>query len=284
MPSEPIELAHPKFDPESRGIQYWYQMFTPRQLLVAVTSVEVFQRLYKESDGERASEIRKEAFIYLAIAIDKVIDYNSKAAAWHSGREVMEHTFREHALVYKWAFAEMALVPSDSGADSASQQIIKCLKEPAKLSQVVISDLLSVDFDSNKRASIAFIERGESLRGAVERTLLKMPPLSGDPHAIDALELLAWMVANDILDVKVAVPCDLDRQPVRDDSIFHEKTGVIEDKTGDRLAFNGSINETEFGWTRNWESFNASRPGVTGHVSIAKKPASRSFGLLFFME
>jgi SNF2 family DNA or RNA helicase len=104
---------------------------------------------------------------------------------------------------------------------------------------------------------VASIERGESLRNAVERTLIKMPVLSGDPRTIDALELVAWMVANGFLDVKLAVPCDLDRKPVRDDSIFHEKTGIIEDKTGDRLAFNGSINETEFGWTRNWESFNA---------------------------
>ena len=78
-----------------------------------------------------------------------------------------------------------------------------------------------------------------------------------DPRTIDALELVAWMVANGFLDVKLAVPCDLDRKPIRDDSIFHEKTGIVEDKTGDRLAFNGSINETEFGWTRNWESFNA---------------------------
>ena len=104
---------------------------------------------------------------------------------------------------------------------------------------------------------VAAIERGESLRAAVERTLLKMPPLSADTRAIDSLELLAWMVANGFMDVRVAVPCDLDRRPVRDDSIFHEKTGIIEDKTGDRIAFNGSINETEFGWTRNWESFNA---------------------------
>ncbi|MBX5249964.1 DEAD/DEAH box helicase family protein [Rhizobium sp. NLR4b] len=106
-------------------------------------------------------------------------------------------------------------------------------------------------------ADIDAIKRGESLRDAVERTLIKMPILSGDPRTIDALELVAWMVANGFLEVKVAVPCDFDRKPIRDDSIFHEKTGIIEDKTGDRLAFNGSINETEFGWTRNWESFNA---------------------------
>ena len=104
---------------------------------------------------------------------------------------------------------------------------------------------------------IKAIERGESLRDAVEQTFIKMPALSADPRTIDALELVAWMVAKGFLDVKLAVPCDLDRRPIRDDSIFHEKTGLIEDKTGDRLAFNGSINETEFGWTRNWESFNA---------------------------
>jgi SNF2 family DNA or RNA helicase len=104
---------------------------------------------------------------------------------------------------------------------------------------------------------VAAIERGEALRDAVELTLSKMPVLSADPRTIDALELVAWMVANGFLDVKLAVPCDHDRRPIRDNSIFHEKTGIIEDKTGDRLAFNGSINETEYGWTRNWESFNA---------------------------
>ena len=104
---------------------------------------------------------------------------------------------------------------------------------------------------------VAAIQRGETLRDAVERTMIKTPILSADPQTIDALELIAWMVAKGLLEVKVAVPCDGDRRPIRDDSIFHEKTGIIEDKTGDRLAFNGSINETEFGWTRNWESFNA---------------------------
>ncbi|WP_076863823.1 helicase-related protein [Bradyrhizobium mercantei] len=104
---------------------------------------------------------------------------------------------------------------------------------------------------------VAAIERGEALRDAVEKSLIKMPILSADPRTIDALELVAWMVTNGFLDVRLAVPCDQDRRPIRDDSIFHEKTGIIEDKTGDRLAFNGSVNETEYGWTRNWESFNA---------------------------
>jgi len=41
-----------------------------------------------------------------------------------------------------------------------------------------------------------------------------------------------------------------------------------------------SINETEYGWTRNWEKLQRLLlPGMTGHVSDAEeKPASRSFG------
>lgn len=99
------------------------------------------------------------------------------------------------------------------------------------------------------------IERGESLRETVERRLLAMPEWAAEPRQIDALELLAWMIANDHLSVRLSVPCDLDRRPVAQDVIFHEKSGIVEDKTGDRIAFTGSINETLQGWTRNWESF-----------------------------
>ncbi|ATQ68860.1 MULTISPECIES: DEAD/DEAH box helicase [Methylosinus] len=104
-------------------------------------------------------------------------------------------------------------------------------------------------------AEVQAIERGESLRETVERRLLAMPEWSADPAQIDALELLAWMIANDHLAVRLSIPCDLDRRPIAQDVIFHEKSGVIEDKTGDRIAFAGSINETLQGWMRNWESF-----------------------------
>jgi superfamily II DNA or RNA helicase len=102
----------------------------------------------------------------------------------------------------------------------------------------------------------AAIQRGEELRATVQQHLLKMPLLTAEgQEEKDALELLSWMVAKGHLDVRVAIPCDDDRRPVSDNSIFHEKTGIIEDKTGDRIAFTGSVNESANGWTRNWESF-----------------------------
>ena len=61
----------------------------------------------------------------------------------------------------------------------------------------------------------------------------------------DHLELATWLVAQGIMDVKVAM---------RDPSIFHAKSGIVEDAEGNRVAFSGSLNETLFGWTTNWES------------------------------
>ena len=105
-------------------------------------------------------------------------------------------------------------------------------------------------------AEIEAIERGAKLRELVERHLADVPLAPPDQGAADALELLAWMVARGHLDVKVAVPCDAGRRPIPEDGIFHEKAGIVTDRAGDQLAWNGSLNETAAGWRRNWESIN----------------------------
>ena len=103
---------------------------------------------------------------------------------------------------------------------------------------------------------IEAIEKGEQLRDLVERHLTNLPLAPPDPASSDALELLAWMVARGHLDVKVAVPCDANSKPIPADGIFHEKAGIIEDRGGDKIAWNGSLNETAAGWRYNWESIN----------------------------
>ena len=104
-------------------------------------------------------------------------------------------------------------------------------------------------------AEVEAIEKGQSLKDTVAGRLLSMPVKGTTATENQALELLAWMVAKGYLEIKVAVPCDANRSPVASQAIFHEKAGVIEDKTGNKLAFAGSINETAHGWVHNWESF-----------------------------
>ena len=103
---------------------------------------------------------------------------------------------------------------------------------------------------------IEAIEKGEQLRDLVEQHLASLPLAPPDPASSGALELLAWMIARGHLDVKVAVPCDAHKKPIPTDGIFHEKAGIIEDRVGDRIAWNGSLNETAGGWQHNWESIN----------------------------
>lgn len=99
------------------------------------------------------------------------------------------------------------------------------------------------------------ILRGHDLRATVEQTLAQAPLEPPDQAAHDALELLAWMIQHHILDIQVALPCDAHQRPLGGTALFHEKAGIIEDRAGHRIAFNGGINETLQGWTRNWDSF-----------------------------
>ena len=106
---------------------------------------------------------------------------------------------------------------------------------------------------------IEAIEKGEALREQVEKHMADMPLVAPDADTEEALELLSWMVSRAFLEVKVAVPCDGEGKPVADNSLFHEKTGIIEDRGGDKIAWTGSLNETAAGWKRNWETINVYR-------------------------
>jgi putative DNA methylase len=113
------------------GIKRWTQFFSPRQLLCHGTSAEIFRELVQEesvkSDG--MNEIRRAAFGYLCIGLDKYLDYNSRCVTWHANREVMDHTFRQHAFPVKWSYAEMAGLVSGLGYDWVFRQVAKCIKE-----------------------------------------------------------------------------------------------------------------------------------------------------------
>ena len=64
----------------------------------------------------------------------------------------------------------------------------------------------------------------------------------------DTLSALAWMVADEILDFKLALP-----QNKLDQGDFHDKFGIFTDAEGNQISFNGSYNDSIQG-TRNYES------------------------------
>jgi putative DNA methylase len=134
VPSEEVESAHPKYDPRRWAMSRWRDFFSPRQLLVHGTSVEIYRELFEEERRKGPlSEATKAAFVYLALALDKLRDYNSRMTRWHVSREVMVNTFDRHDFSFKWSYAEMAPLISGLGYDWAIEQTKKCLEELIEL-------------------------------------------------------------------------------------------------------------------------------------------------------
>jgi hypothetical protein len=117
------------------------------------------------------------------------------------------------------------------------------------------------------------VERGEAAFGAaVEARLLEaLEMIEADPAdpARRRLEVLAWMVAQGTLEMRVVLPTGPDGRPLPAhlaQDYFHPKEGLFTDACGHQLAFSGSVNETEQAWVRNYEQFtvytswDASRP------------------------
>jgi superfamily II DNA or RNA helicase len=76
----------------------------------------------------------------------------------------------------------------------------------------------------------------------------------------DRLLVIAWMVREGYLDIKIATLND--DEVTNPFSHYHEKLGVLKDENNDMIAFSGSINETELAWTDNYESFDVFREWI----------------------
>ena len=91
------------------------------------------------------------------------------------------------------------------------------------------------------------------LRDALERTLEEL----GRDLAHDTLAALAWMIADGLLDFRIAIPTgELDGD-------FHDKFGVFRDEKNNAVAFHGSPNDSEKAF-RNYESISVYYSWVDG--------------------
>lgn len=141
VPSE----RFPEQTNDDRPIQYgmplWRDMFSPRQLLGHGIAVEVFRELLIEEERLGLSDAARAAFVYMALSLDKLRDYNSRMTRWHSKREVMVNTFDRHDFSFKWSYAEMEPLVPGLGFDWVIEQTAKCIKELIALLRPDVSGL-----------------------------------------------------------------------------------------------------------------------------------------------
>ena len=108
---------------------------------------------------------------------------------------------------------------------------------------------------------LSAIQQGFKLRDALlSRLDTELQPPENFAQ-LKHFEILSWLVANNYLDIKIAIPLkengipESSEQQLDPQHIFHEKVGIFSDINGDNLAFSGSNNESISGWAKNVESF-----------------------------
>ncbi|MCT0230966.1 DUF1156 domain-containing protein [Synechococcus sp. CS-1324] len=113
------------------GIKKWTQFFSGRQLLAHSINVELFRKVLHEEESAQGglADVTRAALGHLALALDKLLDYNGRCSTWISLREVIGHVFQRHDFAFIWQHAEMPHAVTGGGLRWAFDSSAKCQKE-----------------------------------------------------------------------------------------------------------------------------------------------------------
>jgi superfamily II DNA or RNA helicase len=135
----------------------------------------------------------------------------------------------------------------------AARGVLGLIKNGGKM-RVVVSPKLSRD-DLK-----VMLETSKDHEKYIEEIMEKELDQLEDKFVEDHLKALGWMLANDKLEIKVAIIYDddgniMNYEKIEEKGIFHQKIGILEDREDNIITFSGSVNETAMGWTENIEEF-----------------------------
>lgn len=123
-----------------------------------------------------------------------------------------------------------------------SKGISELAKNGGKI-QLVASPYLSDE-------DVEAIKSGYAMRDQVVKEAIRREMTEGKtPFEKARLNLLANLISDGVLDIKIAFTEDSDRM-----GMYHEKMGIITDTKGNRVAFAGSMNESATAMTLNYEA------------------------------
>lgn len=145
----------------------------------------------------------------------------------------------ENAVSYKRSvgfFSSSALVEISKG-------ICELAKKGGKIELVASPCLSSEDEEAIRKGY-------ESRAKIIENALLR--GLKAEPENFfekERLNLLANLIEAGVLNIKIAFT-----ENASCVGIYHEKLGLVEDPEGNKIAFSGSMNESENAFTKNYET------------------------------
>ncbi|MDI3339531.1 MAG: DUF1156 domain-containing protein [Sphaerobacter sp.] len=148
VPDEEVPPVSNDQRPRQYGMTRWRDLFSPRQLLALGTVVETLRELASEIERELPADQARAVRTYLAIVVDKLVDYNSRMSRLDVTRGAIKNTFDRHGFSFKWSHGEMAVVAAGKGLDWAVEQVVDAYKGIAKLAQPARLPLWGQDGES----------------------------------------------------------------------------------------------------------------------------------------
>ncbi len=167
----------------------------------------------------------------------------------------------QHATSYKRAvgfFSSSILVEISKG--------ISALVKNGGSIQLVASPYLSDD-------DIEAIRTGYALRDSIiKSSILRELKDPQTPFEKERLNMLANLIADNILDVKIAFTENESKM-----GMYHEKMGIISDGMGNKVAFSGSMNESATALNANYETIDVFCSWKSDHESERVKTKESAF-------
>lgn len=121
------------FSPPAFGMDHYDDLFTPRQLTALTTFSALVAEAQQKAEadavaagmaddhlplrngGQGARAYGEAVGVYLAFAVDKMVDYHSTICVWHTTRELVANAMRRQAIQMTWDFAECNPFCNSSG-------------------------------------------------------------------------------------------------------------------------------------------------------------------------
>ncbi len=130
--------------------------------------------------------------------------------------------------------------------------IVALSRNGGKIEIIASPQLSAEDMDA---IQLGYQKRDEIIKSVFSKDFLKEIESLDDVK----LQLLASLIANETLDIKIAVTESL--------GIYHDKLGILEDFEGNRIAFYGSVNESQNGYKNNYEKIRVVKSWVEAEVA-----------------
>lgn len=146
---------------------------------------------------------------------------------------------------------------SSSALSVASKGIAGLLLNGGSMYLLVSPELSQQDFDIIRE------------HGSLTEDISIFSDFHPEEQPDDNLKLLAWLLDNNRLKIKIAVPID------SENSLFHQKIGIIFDEDNNIISFSGSINESARAWLHNIEEFKVFHSWEPGQVSYLQSDINK---------